>query len=329
MTNISWFARLLFPNAAIRRLAAASGPTASHRAQPRPPLVLLLGWGGARISNLKRLESFYQSRQVPVISFIMPLGVPEAVRQHYVDQLIEAINAHVSGQVGPADDTIKSKHNSSTSTCTSTCEENKIYVHSYSNNGTWTYASLLQRRHQLRNSTIEKLVIDSAPFFYYEELGIWEESRLLTRVMTSVLLQRPIYYHSVISPMLTCLIAVGLVVTNALEKGASLTLGKLELKPDLIKLNRYMRDDSPKIPALFIYSTGDAIVENGPSYISRFKDGWVSRGIPVQERIFGDDVKHTASFFKYPDEYSKEIDRFFELTAKTTAEAETVTTEDN
>lgn len=265
----------LYPDARIR----TSSTTNNQK------LIVLLGWGGSVPRNLKKLEDFYDSRNVRTVSFIMPLGCFKFIRDFLLDDLINTINQNQNSK------------NSS------------IYVHSYSNNGLWAYGELSQRLNEV-NGNIEKLIIDSAPHFIYEPVSIHVEATLLTKVVTSIV-SKGSYYHPIYTPM----IYTGLIITSSTSRLITNICRLLNMPnifiPDLIQLSTYLRDKSPSIDTLFIYSSGDMLIS--PNTINVFQSFWKDRKVPVQSVEFGDDVPHTSSFYKYTNEYKSLISNFFNI----------------
>jgi hypothetical protein len=270
----------LYPDARIR---VTSSSLSSSISSNNEKLVVLLGWGGSVPRNLKKIEDFYESRDVKTVSFIMPLGCFKFVRDYLIDDLIHTINNN-------------SKNSS-------------IYVHSYSNNGLWAYGELSQRLNEL-NGNIVKLVIDSAPHFIYEPVSIHVEATLLSKVVTSIV-SKGSYYHPIYTPVIyTSLVIMSSCSRLITEVCRLLNIPNIFI-PDLIQLSKYLRDKTPIIDTLFIYSSGDALISTNT--IKTFTNKWKERKVPLQSVEFGDDVPHTSSFYKHTDQYKTLICNYFKI----------------
>ena len=152
----------------------------------------------------------------------------------------------------------------------------------------------------------DRLLFDSAPAFAYKRISTSLEVNLISRVLTSVILQRPQYEHPVDIPIKAVLYIF--IPTWRFINFCQKFVG-LDVLPDYPDLSNYMRENSPKVPTLFIYSIGDKLVpfEKVREYKAALKD----RGVPTSELVFGVEVAHTAGFFKYPDEYIEVLEKHF------------------
>ena len=75
--------------------------------------------------------------------------------------------------------------------------------------------------------------------------------------------------------------------------------GKMDYYTDICL---YLRDHSPSVPQVFIYSSGDKLLRAKymQDYISQIK----KRNVPVvSETDFGEDVKHVSSFYVKNEQY--------------------------
>jgi hypothetical protein len=72
-----------------------------------------------------------------------------------------------------------------------------MFAHVYSNNGTWVWASLLQRNDLPK---FNKVIFDSAAYLLYERDGLYLEARKLSEVVVSTILKRPQYTHQILTP---------------------------------------------------------------------------------------------------------------------------------
>jgi hypothetical protein len=272
-------ANYLFPDA-FPRIHASLNANSKEK-----DIVIVLGWGGGKQKNLKKLVNFYQSKDISVITSIMPQFVPTFVRSYYEREIalsVKKIRArdHVLGK-------------------------SKLSAHIFSNNGTWAF-STLSRRSDL--PSFDKLVIDSAPAFYYKRISVPSEVNLLSRVITSVILQRPQYEHLISIPVKAVLYVF--IPTWRLTNFVQSCFG-VDILPDYRELSCHMRDKSPQVPTLFIYSIGDNLVPF--ERVKEFKNSLKDRGVPTTDLVFGVEVPHTAAFFKYPDEYIEVLDKHLEL----------------
>jgi len=236
--------------------------------------------------NLRKIEEFYDSRNVKTVSFIMPLGCFKFVRDYFIDDLIDIIN----------------KNNSN---------NDPIYVHSYSNNGLWAYGDFARRLDEVKVGKIEKLIIDSAPHFIYQQVPISEEARLLSKVVTSIV-SKGAYHHPIYTPIIYASLIVMATTSRIITKICQILNIKNMIVPDLINLSVYLRDHVPAVDTYFIYSSGDTLIET--KTIETFQSYWKdNRNIPIQSHQFGDHVPHTSSFYKESDQYKNIIIKFFNI----------------
>ena len=80
--------------------------------------VLILGFGGSKVRNYKRLERYYAAMDVNTITFVMPLLTPKFLRVMYMDEVLRNVKDVVLDSSG---------------------DDNGLLVHSFSNNGIWAY----------------------------------------------------------------------------------------------------------------------------------------------------------------------------------------------
>lgn len=249
--------------------------------------VVILGWGGSKARNLTRVRSFYSDSEKveKVVSFSMPLWAPEFVRKLLVRKVVDELSNGSDGGKG------------------------EVVIHAFSNNGTWVYGEICQ---ELENrgtckSTTKKLIIDSAPAFFYEHISLLEAVDRYQPVILSTLLNKDIYQHAILTPM----IKAGLLLTG----GAAKILYRLPLigqhiVPDLIALSVYLRDECEPAPTLFIYGSEDGLIP--PHLIEDFMGAWSSR-VPIEKVIF--ESKHVASFWDMAsrDVYRSKVSKFVGL----------------
>ena len=232
---------------------------------------LMLGWGGSKRKNLTKVIKYYNENNINVISHTMPLFIPLVLRGYFENKIVEEFKAHQT--------------------------ENFIF-HVFSNTGTWAYAAISYRN----LLPLPKLVIfDAAPHFEFEKPSIIVDSQMIGNMFTSVVLKRPVYYHPIITPIIQFFRIVGRVSTDFIELITN-------SKNYVIEYNLFLRDKSPVVPHIFIYSSGDTLIHSKSvkNYISILK----SRNIPIlEDKEFGDDVKHTGSFYTYPNEYQAILEK--------------------
>ena len=77
---------------------------------------------------------------------------------------------------------------------------------------------------------------------------------------------------------------------------------------DFVELNLYLRDRCPRVPTLFLYSSGDALIP--AAQVKSFQKIWKERGIEVSEHAFGDDIEHVAGFYIHPEKYKALLKKF-------------------
>ncbi len=271
-----FFHRYLFPNA-----------LKTHNVDNTiKKLVLITGFGGSNQKNFNKLVNYYTSREFSVVTFIMPLAVPLFVRDLLELRLWKTIKE---------------------------MNVENMYVHSFSNNGIWVVGSLLK---QQELPQIQRIVIDSAPVFYYEELKVTTEVNVLSRVLVSVILKGPRYTHPIYTPITKALLysmLYGSKLFSAIEKVFFPTL-QLRFVPDFIELNHYIKDKFPVIPTLFIYSNDDDLVpkEYIKDFIDKIKPKFIKDGNPELLQVFTvEKVPHVGIFYHRNKEYQRLLDKIF------------------
>jgi hypothetical protein len=147
-----------------------------------------------------------------------------------------------------------------------------------------------------------KMIIDSAPFLRYYQLSAFEEAEGLSRVCTSILLNKSIYHHYLITPVVKFSLLIYCTIMNLANS--------VILNEDSDRSNDlYLSDKTPNIPSLFIYSTGDKLIP--PTEIQNYTNMLRKRDVVVEEKVFGDEVPHTGAFYFHTKEYCESINRFF------------------
>eukprot|EP01038_Epipyxis_sp_PR26KG_P007615 gene7615-10369_t len=200
-------------------------------------------------------------------------------------------------------------------------------IHSFSNNGCLAYASLcrnhffpIDNNGQSRNNYNYKLIIDSAPFFRYDETEFLQQTQeifLLSKGI-SLALKIPPIIGPIIRPIISGFIIASLLGKKIIEYENRFIKNIIQLiAPNLFDntseetmfvLGRYMKDYSPKVPLLFIYSEGDMLipVKEVEGFILLMK----KRKFSIEELQFGNDVPHVAGMSKKPKEYFEKVDQF-------------------
>jgi hypothetical protein len=208
---------------------------------PSKRVVLLLGFGGGSKRFLESFSAFHNERGDSTVAFTMPLAVPGFVRQRLETELAKSVE---ETRLASGPDT-------------------QVCVHSFSNNGAWVLGSLVKRR----LLKVDKLIMDSAPSFWYEPLPVLAEARVYGSIVTSVLCSSrgkpPVYFKPLVTPLFYIPLLLSAVVTRLCGLAQMLLFPaayKQFLVYDTVGLNIYLRDHLPICPTLFLYSTGDSLV---------------------------------------------------------------------
>ena len=178
------FAKAVFPNAIPQFHPPSSSVSPAiisnaNKSSSHASTILLLGWGGSNRKNLTKIIDFYTGEGVGVVSMTMPLLIPKLLRHYFENLTIAEVQAQID----------KSAPN------------HRLHIHSFSNNGLWTYGSMSKRG--ILPSSLGKLIIDSAPFFKYQDIPVKEEAMLLSKVFVPILLKTNSYNHPILTPVLT------------------------------------------------------------------------------------------------------------------------------
>lgn len=204
-----------------------------------------------------------------------------------------------------------------------------LTAHIYSNNGSWIFGSINQMIDKYYPKLIfNKIIFDSAPYFQYNNhFNIIEYSKGYSRAIVSILLNKPLYYHNILSPIMTSILIfffsftklIQILEINILEK---LFNYKLKLLPNSYINELYIRDKM-KLPEkiLFMYSKGDNLISY--NIIQQFQNDLLHRKRKdndnnddinnnykndfIDEYLFDENVPHTASFFKHPNQYIEKL----------------------
>jgi len=265
--------------------------------------VIILGWGGSKQRSLAKVADFYADRGVRTISFIMPLGIPNFVRSALLGDIVKEMEGLSQGGV------------------------KDVSIHLFSNNGTWSYATLMELIHS-RNAKldtplprVDRIVYDSGPHLFYEDMGIHDEVKMYSLVATSIVLGRAQYEHPIISPALKAVLYVVNSVHRAIRTVQEHVMPSIDLVPRYVEMNLYLRDKSPAIPHLFMYSKDDGLVK--PAHVEAYATAISERfareqgpagGKLVQTMAF-QGVEHTAPFFSSSTKvaYRQKISEFMRI----------------
>ena len=252
------------------------------------PIVLILGWGGAKHRNLNKLVTFYAKNGITSVSTTAPLFVPRAVEQFFEDEAVrlvqQAMKVHGQNQA-----------------------KVPVYAHMFSNNGSWSFHNFMFRK----DISFDKIVWDSGPSTFYETRSVFYESKGLSQVFVSIILNKNQYTHPVLTPLLRMVIIPLLYVLRTVLYVQD--MAGAEWFPNYKNRNIALRDGTPLIPTLFMYSLGDELVE--PQAVVRFKGEIEKRGVPTEENVFDKGVPHTAAFFIRTDDYVKRLGQFLGIDA--------------
>jgi hypothetical protein len=252
------------------------GPSTDIPDNVKSPIVLVLGWGYSKPRHLSRICSIYAKRNASTVLYIRPLWAPEFIRRYFEDDIASLIREHSANA--------------------------PIIVHSFSNNGIWTYSSLCRRGILTQH---DKVIIDSAPHLWYEPLTVRQEALMYTVVTLKSMsftglikkFEKPLLLNT-----FTLLLACCHIVKCCQGLLGIIVIG------DVYEMNRYIRDDLAQVPTLFIYGKGDTLVEW--PFIEEFIDRWKLRNENIETLRFGDDVGHVNGLLKRPEEYAEAIDKF-------------------
>jgi hypothetical protein len=269
------------------------------------PHVLILGWGGSKARQLEKVAEFYDKSGVDSTSFIMPLGIPNFAREALIQDLASNLPRH-----------------------TSTGRIKQMYVHSFSNNGAWSYAALgmLQDEAGVKilpgAEVVKGLIMDSAPHLFYEHWKLGSEVQMYSRVLTSVILGRAQYDHYIVSPIVRSLLYIASVFHRILRFVQEICPW-INLVPPYIAMNFFLRDKTPAVPTLMMYSKDDGLVSpvHVEQYTRELQQRYEATGqnkALVRSMSFSG-VEHTAPFFARTtrQQYREELLRFMNMPTNT------------
>ncbi len=302
--------RRLFPAATVEIGKAATEKVAASGGNR---IVLLLGFGGAPKRFLRPIADWHNCQGRHTVSFTMPLAVPAIIRQLLEDEIVRQVHEVHCSSSSSSSSFDSSKDSDRESEFRS---RPSVIVHSFSNNGIWVYGSL-KRRDEF---DIDKVMIDSAPTLWYEDLPIMTEVSVYGRILTSIFASTssgPVYYHPIITPLVHIPIYAATIFSRALEVVES-WIGSTALVPSYVGINRYLRDHftKPGTPTLFLYSNGDTLVEKEHVEnfieIQRQKNLKLLSGVGadlIHQEIF-EGISHVALWSRARQQYTSRINSF-------------------
>jgi hypothetical protein len=131
----------------------------------------------------------------------------------------------------------------------------KFFIHVYSNNGALDYSHLIKRN---KIPIAQKLIIDSAPKLNYSR-NPTSEAKDLSILFTTVISNGTAYYKFPFTPLMNAFLFLQLhfsVITDKL-----IPTFKNKYFVNYVDSHTYLRDHTPIIPTLFIYSLGDRLIK--------------------------------------------------------------------
>ena len=317
--------------ASISPLSASSSAPVSAPDAPSAKHILILGWGGSHLRSMEKVSDFYLKQGISTTSFIMPLGIPHFVRMALLEEVVKTLPKEIDKDAN-----------------SSWARLQPLYVHAFSNNGIWSYASLCMlldtqqhggqikasstttdtgvhhNKHNQHALPVQKLILDSGPHVFYTPWSMSEEVYVYARVITSVILGRAQYEHSLISPIIRSILYIGQIF-HRIVRFVQYTVPVLNdcIVPPYLAMNVYLRDSTPMVPTLFLYSKDDGLVPpvSVEQYAADLKQRYRSASgngndtsepaISVRIHSFTG-VEHTAPFFAKStrDEYYAVVKAF-------------------
>lgn len=242
-------------------------------------LVVILGWGGSNPKHFNRILQHYESKGVSTVLHIMPLPCPLFIRTAFEEDIANLVNANQHDQL-------------------------KTHIHVYSQNGTWVLSNMLKRSLLPK---LDSVIFDSTPAFKYVR-NPSEDAVEMARLATSMFVGKAQYYHFPFTPIARTLLFLQVHLSVLTDR---VWPQKYNYFMNLMEVNRYIRDNFPVTPILFIYSSGDGLIP--PANVKEFIAALKTRNVPTSEHLFGDDVSHISAIYKYPTEYFNLVDNFFKL----------------
>jgi len=278
------------------------------KAARRDRVVLLLGFGGGSKRFLKSFSDYHNAEGRSTVAFTMPMSIPPTARRWFEDRLAEKLH-----EVRLQEATLAGNAHTSV----------KISVHSFSNNGSWVLGQL-HRRRLLSSEHLSEIIIDSAPQFWYHLMPLSREVEVYGKIATSVLTsrrgQQPCYWSPVITPVLWVPIFVSCAISRVLTLLSSALPLSLQdiLATDFVGMNRYLRDEFPRVPTLFMYSEGDKLVTapEVKEFVELQRAKRAASGMPsdsIWEEVFTEDsIPHVGLWHNARNQYKDAVRTFLE-----------------
>ncbi|CAF3508181.1 unnamed protein product [Rotaria sp. Silwood1] len=244
-----------------------------------PVLVCVLGWGGCKRRQLRRLLNFYSSHHIPTVSWTNPMfnclfGIDIKQIEHLLDILF---------------------HESQTS--------NKIIIiHLHSNNGAlvWSYMLNIMKTNEHYNqllSNIKGIIFDSAPFVRFNNTSNWIIVSAIgtSQPCVSIILNQARYFHLYWTPLMIYYLFIRYFY---LRYFSSYSYSARD------KIRELLTNIPTNIKQYYLYSTADRLISS--SSIEKFMAIQVERGIHVMSHRFVDSG-HVNHFRLHSIEYGKFI----------------------
>lgn len=249
-----------------------------NRHEPNPRgIVILLGWGGSRMSELEEIDNYYKQIEFSSIKCIRSSvpGILEEQIQAIVEQLdiAEQSSASISGL--------------------------PVVIHMFSNNGVLCFADLISHFHKTSRTdildSINGIVMDSAPLLSMDSNSAW---RVIGRTIASML-------QSIgVDDPLKEVLSIRRKILNYIETHS--TFWNWGVIIPVLLGNEY---PMPLCPWFCIYSSTDAIVpvNDVQTFISTNK----SRVLNMKSwEVEGS--QHCQHFLTFQEEYSNRLLEFLE-----------------
>ncbi|CAF1354734.1 unnamed protein product [Rotaria sordida] len=242
-----------------------------------PALVCILGWGGCKRRQLRRLLDFYSSHQIPTVSWINPMfnylfGIDIKHIEHVLDFLL---------------------HENRTS--------NKIIIiHLHSNNGAlvWSYMLNIMKTKEHYNQllfNIKGIILDSAPFIRSNKSLPWIIVSAIgtSRPCVSIILNQARYFHLFWTPLMVYYLFILLFYQRYFLSHSLLPSDKIREFLNTIPID---------IQQCYLYSDADRLIPS--NIIEQIIARQVERGVNVISHRFIDSG-HVNHFRLHPVEYGK------------------------
>eukprot|EP00123_Amoebidium_parasiticum_P010351 comp20048_c1_seq1/m.24633 comp20048_c1_seq1/g.24633 ORF comp20048_c1_seq1/g.24633 comp20048_c1_seq1/m.24633 type:complete len:228 (-) comp20048_c1_seq1:12-695(-) len=153
----------------------------AERETERKVLVVVLGWGGAKLRQLRRLVEAYNQMGVDTLTYIAPMlaviggCIGTKAAEDICERIREKLHTH---------------------------PHLEVYIHLHSNNGAFTYATFMhlwaKGEYLDVQSHIRGLLLDSTPAVRSEYFGSWKKYLipfLFSAAVVPIILDRAAYFH--------------------------------------------------------------------------------------------------------------------------------------